>query len=246
MRCNFVSFGIVFAIMSAFSSTPMTSAFAAIPINRRKFAKQAALVLHGGYTSDISVSGNYWNRETSREGEFSGKIVHEARIISLSDPDDPNNTPLKDLPDSARLVAVGSSLADFDLEKLKIEKPNVIFVSHPASREPLVELLNALPSIEWVHTRSAGIDFIASDGLAAAEVLVTNAKGMFSSTLAEFTMMAISYFAKDLPRLMRQKSSKDYTKYPIEEIRGKTLGVVGYGDIGRAAAKLAKAYGRYF
>ncbi len=32
-------------------------------------------------------------------------------------------------------------------------------------------------------------------------------------------------------------------KYGIEEIRGKTLGIVGYGDIGRAAARLAKAYG---
>lgn len=222
----------------------MTSGFATIPINRRQFVKQSALVLQGGYTSDVSVNGNYWNRETSREGDFSGKVVHEARIISLSDPDDLNNASLtQDLPESARLLAVGSSIVDFDLKALKKEEPNVIFVSHPASREPLVQLLQALPSIEWVHTRSAGIDFIASDGLAAADVLVTNAKGMYSSTLAEYTMMAISYFAKDLPRLMRQKGEKNWNKYPIEEIRGKTLGIVGYGDIGRATAKLAKAYG---
>eukprot|EP00558_Chaetoceros_sp_UNC1202_P013878 CAMPEP_0197237318 /NCGR_PEP_ID=MMETSP1429-20130617/4182_1 /TAXON_ID=49237 /ORGANISM="Chaetoceros sp., Strain UNC1202" /LENGTH=217 /DNA_ID=CAMNT_0042696291 /DNA_START=147 /DNA_END=800 /DNA_ORIENTATION=- len=56
-------------------------------------------------------------------------------------------------------------------------------------------------------------------------------------------MMAISYFAKDLPRLMRQKNDKDWNKYSVKEIRGATLGVIGYGDIGRAAAKLAKAYG---
>lgn len=56
-------------------------------------------------------------------------------------------------------------------------------------------------------------------------------------------MLAISYFAKDLPRLMRQKNDVNWEQYPVSEIRGSTLGVVGYGDIGRASAKLAKAYG---
>ena len=56
-------------------------------------------------------------------------------------------------------------------------------------------------------------------------------------------MMAISYFAKDLPRLLQNKKDQNWEKYSIEEIRGKTLGIVGYGDIGRSAARLAKAYG---
>ena len=46
-------------------------------------------------------------------------------------------------------------------------------------------------------------------------------------------MMACAYFAKDLPRLLRQKKNKDWQKYCVEEIRGKSLGIVGYGDIGR-------------
>ena len=55
-------------------------------------------------------------------------------------------------------------------------------------------------------------------------------------------MMACSYFVKDLPRLMRQKNDGDCTQYPITEFRGAALGIVGYGDIGRAFARLAKAY----
>lgn len=55
--------------------------------------------------------------------------------------------------------------------------------------------------------------------------------------------MACAYFAKDLPRLMRQKSSKNWEKYSVLELRGATLGIVGYGDIGRACAKLARVYG---
>ena len=106
-----------------------------------------------------------------------------------------------------------------------------------------MELLDEFPSVEWVHTRSAGVDHIMSDGLSRSTVHLTNAKGMFSSTLAEYCMMACSYFAKDLPRLMRQKNDGDWTQYPIRELRGATLGIVGYGDIGRACARLARAYG---
>ena len=97
--------------------------------------------------------------------------------------------------------------------------------------------------MEWVHTRSAGIDFCTSDGLSNSRAYVTNAKGLFSSTLGEYTMMACSYFAKNLPRLMQQQQNKQWIKYNVLELRGATLGVVGYGDIGRACAKLAHVYG---
>merc|ERR1712176_662444 len=53
----------------------------------------------------------------------------------------------------------------------------------------------------------------------------------------------MGYFAKDLPRLITQKKDKQWKKYNVQELRGTTLGIVGYGDIGRACAKLAIIYG---
>ncbi|EJK45440.1 hypothetical protein THAOC_35950 [Thalassiosira oceanica] len=152
--------------------------------------------------------GRYFNREESLPTKHEGPVVKEARILALCDADDEYNRPLYEgpLPENARLLKIGSSLAEFDVDEISEQHPNVIFVSHPKSRVPLVE-------------------------------------GMFSSTLAEYCMLAISYFAKDLPRLMRQKNDVNWEQYPVSEIRGSTLGVVGYGDIGRASAKLAKAYG---
>ncbi len=107
----------------------------------------------------------------------------------------------------------------------------------------MAKLLEEIPSIEWIHSRSAGIDYVTSTTLSQSNVIITNAKGSFSSTLAEYTMMAIAYFAKDLPRLLKQKNDHNWEKYSVEEIRGKSLGIIGYGDIGRACATLAKAYG---
>lgn len=67
--------------------------------------------------------------------------------------------------------------------------------------------------------------------------------GQFSSTLGEYTLAACSHFAKDFDRLKRGQRRQHWDPYPVQELRGATLGIVGYGDIGRAAAKLAQAYG---
>ena len=101
-------------------------------------------------------------------------------------------------------------------------------------------------SIRAIHVRSAGIDFLESDELPLLHkkgIVMTNAKGQFSSSLAEYVMMACSYFAKDIPRLLSQKKAKVWNDFDIEELRGKTMGIVGCGDIGRSAAKLASVYG---
>jgi hypothetical protein len=147
------------------------------------------------YCVDDPSSLKYW--KTNKTDEAS-PILRKCHIVSLSDAKDPANGSLHhgELPEGAELVAIGTNLEDFDMEHLKSIQPNVLFVSHPLARGPLQDLLRELPSIEWVHTRSAGIDFVTSKGLSESNVYVTNAKGQFSSTLAEYTMMACSYFAK--------------------------------------------------
>lgn len=205
----------------------------------------------------------YWNREeyVTRKGRYDylikispESIVKEAKIIALSDGNDEANVALQtQLPYGAKLLHTATTVQDFDQyfaqqpHHLPQNQPNVLFVSPscPMARKQLPALLQRFPSLEWIHVRSAGIDFLVSDELSQAPSvpIMTNAKGQFSSSLAEYTMMACSYFAKDLPRLMRQKQRKEWSKYNVEELRGKTLGIVGYGDIGRACAKVAHVYG---
>ena len=79
--------------------------------------------------------------------------------------------------------------------------------------------------------------------VAATDVTLTNARGVYSSSLAEWTLFACAYFAKDFPRMRAAQADARWAPYDVEELRGRTLGVVGFGDIGQAAARLAKAYG---
>ncbi|KAL9178244.1 hypothetical protein ACHAXT_001788 [Thalassiosira profunda] len=200
----------------------------------------------------------YWNRETSKHGEASyvldmspESIQKEARILCLAAADDVANSPLTDpgnkLPFGSKLLHTGIEPSDFP-DALADESPNVLFVSPscPHARLQLPLILHKFPSIEWIHVRSAGIDFLESEelpGVTKKGLVMTNAKGQFSSSLAEYAMMACSYFAKDIPRLLAQKGAKVWHDFDIEELRGKTMGIVGYGDIGRATAKLASTYG---
>mmetsp|Transcript_24088 Transcript_24088/g.49228 ORF Transcript_24088/g.49228 Transcript_24088/m.49228 type:complete len:436 (+) Transcript_24088:76-1383(+) len=199
----------------------------------------------------------YWNREESTKGTASlvldmspDSVQKEARVLCLASLDDAANAPLTkntNLPFGSRLLHVGTTPTEFP-DSLVDECPNVLFVSPscPHARLQLPQILHKFPSIEWIHVRSAGIDFLESDELPAVTkkgIVMTNAKGQFSSSLAEYVMMACSYFAKDIPRLLKQKGAKVWHDFDIEELRGKTMGIVGYGDIGRATAKLASVYG---
>jgi len=204
----------------------------------------------------------FWNRDdksfTKEKYSYLLEISPEslkrdARIISLNAPDDAETSALykegATLPLSAHFHGHGQTLEDFaHLKDLPAaQHPTTLFVSPscPNARKQLPQILAAFPSIQWVHVRSAGIDFLISDELAEFQesVYFTNAKGQFSSSLAEYVMMSCSYFAKDLPRLMKNQNNQFWDPYEIEELRGKTLGIVGYGDIGRACAKLASVYG---
>lgn len=226
----------------------------ALSLTRREFTSSPSSIIaftantempSSGSTS--SVSSIYWNREASTRKQYdsSKPVIKEARIVCISDPQDDSNSVLykRDLPDKAKIVAIGIGIDDFDIDTLKKQNANVIFCSHAKAREPLAHLLKEIPTIEWVHSRSAGLDHITSEALSNTKAVVTNAKGSFSSTLAESSMMGIAYFAKDIPRLLRQKKEKNWEKYSVLEIRGATLGIIGYGDIGKSTAKLAKAYG---
>jgi hypothetical protein len=144
----------------------------------------------------------FWNREDSTEkGKFSflleispESMKREARILSLSGPNDSANAALHQgkLPMGSKLLGIGESLEDF--EGYRDAKPNVLFVS-PSCPRAMVQLplvLKAFPTIEWVHVRSAGIDFVVCDELTAFrdKVEVTNAKGQFSSSLAEYVSVS--------------------------------------------------------
>ncbi len=100
-----------------------------------------------------------------------------------------------------------------------------------------------MPFLVWIHSITAGVDHLLCPEIVNSEITLTNAKGIFSHPLAEYVMTVCLHYAKDVPRWMRNKDAKVWDKYQVAEVRGRTLGIVGYGSIGLSCAKLAKAFG---
>ncbi|MBP9838688.1 MAG: D-2-hydroxyacid dehydrogenase, partial [Proteobacteria bacterium] len=66
---------------------------------------------------------------------------------------------------------------------------------------------------------------------------------VYAEPLAEFVIGSCIYFAKDFPRLLKNQKSSSWESFESELVSGKTLGIFGYGEIGRSIAKKASALG---
>ena len=72
---------------------------------------------------------------------------------------------------------------------------------------------------------------------------ITNGRGVFRRPLAEWAVGAMLYFLYDYRRLIRQQEAGVWADFDIEELGDKVVGIVGYGEIGRAVAERAKPFG---
>jgi len=164
-------------------------------------------------------------------------------IVVGSKSGDDSLTELRWLPKEAHIVGTNLTIEDFDFNGIDLSDANVLLNSQ-GNAATLAPIIARMPKLEWIHSMTAGIDHILFPELINDEkVIMTNAKGIFSSSLAEYVMGVCAYFSKDFPRLIQQKSEHKWDRFCVTELRGQTMGILGYGDIGRACAALAKAYG---
>ncbi|HVZ58674.1 MAG TPA: NAD(P)-dependent oxidoreductase [Patescibacteria group bacterium] len=107
------------------------------------------------------------------------------------------------------------------------------------------ELLEKMPKLKMIVTRSTGFDHIDLESCKAKNIIVANVPEYGTQTVAEHTfalLLAIS--RKIIPSVERARRS-DFT---LDGLRGfdlykKTLGIVGAGHIGQAVIKIANGFG---
>ena len=144
---------------------------------------------------------------------------------------------LERVPAGVRVV-VGDTAEAFDGQP----PADAIFVCS-MGRELLRAVLPKAPGARWVHSRSVGVENILFPGLAESGVTLTNGRGVFSPSLAEWVIAAVLFFAKDLRRLVKSQEAGRWDPFPPEMVQGRWMGIVGYGDIGRAITARARGLG---
>jgi phosphoglycerate dehydrogenase-like enzyme len=159
-------------------------------------------------------------------------------LVLSADLADPDLKLLAQLPPETN-IAVGNSVEAFE----RLAADATVILSWSLSGELLRDVFAMSPKVRWVHSRSAGLDTVMFPALVASPVPLTNGRGVFSQSLGEFALGAILYFAKDFRRMNRNQEAGRWEPFDIVGIAGQTVGILGYGDIGRAVAARARAMG---
>ncbi|MGA8027568.1 MAG: D-2-hydroxyacid dehydrogenase [Bryobacteraceae bacterium] len=133
-----------------------------------------------------------------------------------------------------------------DLETLERHGPEaevILYSGLTGEAAPFADVWRFAKKVRWVHSLSAGVEKVLIPELIESPVPLTNARGVFKRPLAEFAVMGMLYFYKRVRRLIENQRAHKWDDFLVDWLRGKIMGVVGYGEIGRECAMLAKALG---
>lgn len=103
------------------------------------------------------------------------------------------------------------------------------------------DVLKRAPHLKWAQMMSAGVERFLDADMVKSPVVITNASGLAAVPISEWVVCVMLMFAKQFPRYSELKMEKRWERFSSAVLSGKTLGLVGVGQIGSEVARLAKA-----
>ncbi len=107
-----------------------------------------------------------------------------------------------------------------------------------------------VPNLRWVQLYSAGVNQVVNQPLFKTDVIFTTSSGIHAVNIAEYVFTMILAWFHRLPSLLEWQQTgvwppeaQSRSVFLPQELWGKTIGIVGYGSIGRQVARLAAAFG---
>lgn len=123
------------------------------------------------------------------------------------------------------------------------EKTEVLYTNY------VLPTADQAPELRWIQFHWAGIDHILDDPiLKKPELVSTSLSGASASQVAEYIMMMLLALGHQLPNLVAHQnqhewSSERWEVFRPQELRQSTVGIVGYGSIGRQLARVLYPFG---
>lgn len=106
------------------------------------------------------------------------------------------------------------------------------------------ERVASMLSLRWVQVLSAGLDMMPLSELEGRGVKVTNASGIHKIPMAEYTFGVMLQAARKMNELYTKQQAAEWDRsLRVEELYGKTLGIIGVGAIGEEIARRAQIFG---
>ncbi len=115
----------------------------------------------------------------------------------------------------------------------------VINAFEPMSRETLEKCKN----LKLISIRGVGYDYIDSSACKDLGISITRTVGAVGNAVSEQVMAYILHFARQINTMNAYMQSGEWKRIMADGASGKTLGIIGFGEIGQALAEKAKAFG---
>jgi phosphoglycerate dehydrogenase-like enzyme len=159
-------------------------------------------------------------------------------LLVIADPSAPFLTELSRLPEHMGVV-----VSD-DPVKLGQAAREADAILYAATKAGLLKgVLPQATRARWIHSLWTGVEGILTPEMLAHPAQLSNGRGVFRWPLADWVMAAMLHFSFDLGRVIRQQQAGVWEPFLATMLEGKTLGIIGYGSIGSAAASRAKGFG---
>lgn len=113
----------------------------------------------------------------------------------------------------------------------------------------LKQMIFSAPNLKWIQSTGAGVDNLMFPEIADRDVIITNSGNIFSNAISEQVLMYILMFSRNMNLFFRNQENKQWNRLGgylagnLQEIEGKTVGIIGFGAIGKELAKKAKCLG---
>jgi phosphoglycerate dehydrogenase-like enzyme len=127
----------------------------------------------------------------------------------------------------------------WDLPAEMLPGPEVLLCKFPPGN------LEGLAGLKLMQLATVGYEHLRHLGLADRPLRVCNARGVFDTAIAEWNLAMMVNLARDLRAMLRNQEQARWERADRfqEELRGRVVGLWGYGGIGRETARLARALG---
>jgi phosphoglycerate dehydrogenase-like enzyme len=103
------------------------------------------------------------------------------------------------------------------------------------------------PDLRWIHLPSAGADHVRSLPVWDSDVILTASQGIHTVPMAEHIFAMLLALTRHIPDMVRAQEQRDWlslaSHVQMEELRGKTMGIIGWGKAGEGVAHLARGFG---
>jgi phosphoglycerate dehydrogenase-like enzyme len=158
-------------------------------------------------------------------------------LLVIADPSAPHLKALAPVSNRVRMTVSN------DPQELGERAPEADAVLYAAGNAKLLSaMLPIAARTRWIHSLWTGVEGILTPEMLAHPAPLSNGRGVFRWPLADWVTAAMLHFAFDLGRVIRQQQAGVWEQFVAGRLQGKTLGIIGYGSIGSAAAERAKVF----